>query len=85
MNACGHYWNSQEGFVKDLVQLEGKYFIYVLSKKNLCLDSKFENIGLLKKNSDRFRNRWETLKCSSCLYQKINLWYMKWILFFTCY
>ena len=57
INACGHYWNSQEGFVKDIVQLEGKYFRYVLSKKNLCLDSKFENIGLLKKNSDSFRNR----------------------------
>lgn len=85
IHAYSHYWNSQKGFDKDIVQLEGKYFIYVLVKKNFCLDSKFENTDLLKKNSDSFRNRWETLKCSSSLYQKVNLWYMKWILFYNCY
>lgn len=64
------------GFVKDIVQLQGKYFIYVLLKKNLCLDLKFEHTDLIKRNSDSFQSRWRT-HTSSSLYQKVNLWYMK--------
>lgn len=36
--------------------------MYVFLKKNLCLDSKFEDTSLIKRNSDSFRNRYETLK-----------------------
>lgn len=35
IDAYSHYWNSPKGFVKDIVQLQGKYFIYVLVKKSM--------------------------------------------------
>lgn len=35
---------------------------YVCILKNVWLDSKFEGTDHIKRNSDSFRNRWETLK-----------------------
>lgn len=51
------------GFVKDIVQLViGEVFYVYILKENLCLDSKFEDLNHIKRDSDSFRNRWETLR-----------------------
>lgn len=49
----------------------GKVFYVSVLKEKFMLGSRFEDLNLIKRNSDSFRNRWEPFKYPYCCTKKL--------------